>query len=782
LREADAFQKVSLSTRRPVYYDPFSSFGPCYDSGKASATLEDTQLLSEQVPPGCTLDYRPEHPPGGDHFAFHFLAAYARDHPDLSPASPLEASLQGSSSTSDAAEIGQAGAGERAGLRRRLGAALTGWLADFLGKSTMRTSAWCLLLFGALLCGASCRAVANWRSRLAGLTAPPAPGRTWRVHRLVAEFSRQLFGRSNKEGFAEKNAQNSCLYFLFRRYPAASVIGTLSILGTRFYFSKYKCVGYSRGPGSTHPPCWRPTTCAGMKAAATAHLGAQIPTSRKLPPCDATTIDGKTVVYCTRRPLNLDPNNVNGPTTRYPRIFYNKFDATCLAGACVLRDMRLRRQGGASTRPASPDALGAVHSAEAASAAELGMQIPQTQSIVVQVGQCGNQIGSRFWDLALREHASVSRRGDFDDSLGTFFRQQPGEGQALKARAVLVDMEEGVVGELLKGRLRGVFDHSALITDVSGSGNNWGCRALRIRPQARGRPSESHSEMGAACLAVRHSLQRLGTGWPGTPSSAAAGASIPEVYRFVTAVYPSEDDDVITSPYNSVLAMRCLTDYADWRYAHRQCLSGWHRASGCRTLGPHRCRSSAAAGAAAKALTSTPTPTLSRRTPRPFDAMNSIVANLLLNLTASARFSGTLNVDLNEISMNLVPFPRLHYCWAAQSPLSPPCRPGGRIRHSTSRSGKEDSVVLGRAAIASLPGLRPPAAGRIDLSDVRRCVDRLEIGWHSRTGMPGDCWIDRALRRAPGWAGSLRAAQSGQQHCHWGQPAPAARGQVQPAL
>ena len=37
----------------------------------------------------------------------------------------------------------------------------------------------------------------------------------------------------------------------------------------------------------------------------------------------------------------------------------------------------------------------------------------------------------------------------------------------------------------------------------------------------------------------------------------------PDVYRFVTAVYPSDDDDVITSPYNSVLAMRELTEKAD---------------------------------------------------------------------------------------------------------------------------------------------------------------------------------------------------------------------------
>jgi hypothetical protein len=36
---------------------------------------------------------------------------------------------------------------------------------------------------------------------------------------------------------------------------------------------------------------------------------------------------------------------------------------------------------------------------------------------------------------------------------------------------------------------------------------------------------------------------------------------------------------------------------------------------------------------------------------------------------SSARFEGSLNVDLNEITMNLVPFPRMHYLMAAQAPL-----------------------------------------------------------------------------------------------------------------
>lgn len=51
-----------------------------------------------------------------------------------------------------------------------------------------------------------------------------------------------------------------------------------------------------------------------------------------------------------------------------------------------------------------------------------------------------------------------------------------------------------------------------------------------------------------------------------------------------------------------------------------------------------------------------------------FDGMNRLVARLLTDLTASMRFAGDLNVDLNEITANLVPFPRLHYLLSSVSP------------------------------------------------------------------------------------------------------------------
>lgn len=105
-----------------------------------------------------------------------------------------------------------------------------------------------------------------------------------------------------------------------------------------------------------------------------------------------------------------------------------------------------------------------------------------TQSIVVQVGQCGNQIGCRFWDLVLREHAKYNKSGIFDESLSSFFRNVDpknekeipvGSGkekiQGLRARSILVDMEEGVVNDLLSGPLKELFDTRQLVTDVSGN-------------------------------------------------------------------------------------------------------------------------------------------------------------------------------------------------------------------------------------------------------------------------------------------------------------------------
>lgn len=40
--------------------------------------------------------------------------------------------------------------------------------------------------------------------------------------------------------------------------------------------------------------------------------------------------------------------------------------------------------------------------------------------ITVQVGQCGNQIGCKFWELALKEHAAYNPCGLYDDAISRY--------------------------------------------------------------------------------------------------------------------------------------------------------------------------------------------------------------------------------------------------------------------------------------------------------------------------------------------------------------------------
>ena len=286
--------------------------------------------------------------------------------------------------------------------------------------------------------------------------------------------------------------------------------------------------------------------------------------------------------------------------------------------------------------------------------------------VTVQVGQCGNQIGCRFWDIALREHAAMSssKTPVFDEPLSSFFRNEDSRSQrhldvgspvsALKARAVLIDTECGVLNSVMAGPLADIFDRRAVISDQFGAGNNWAQGHVEYGPKYHDAILESIRRSVEYCDSLQsffllHSLGG-GTGSGlGTFVLSLLADHYPDVYRFTTSVFPSEDDDVVTSPYNSVLALNVLSEFADC------VLPVENQALGdiCRRVS-QRAKDKGATGRGlgdASLHTGAVTAGGAASRTNSFDEMNNIAAHMLTHLTASMRFEGSLNVDLNEVTM-----------------------------------------------------------------------------------------------------------------------------------
>jgi len=388
------------------------------------------------------------------------------------------------------------------------------------------------------------------------------------------------------------------------------------------------------------------------------------------------------------------------------------------------------------------------------------------------------RIGCRFWDLALREHAHVNKNGTYDEAISSFFRNVDtrgsewkelpvGDGRGkirnLKARAVLIDMEDGVVNEILQGPLRDVFESRQLITDVYGSGNNWAVGHYEYGDRYRDEISNTirrTAEM-CDCLQCFFCIHSMGGGTGsglGTYVLRLLEDEFPDVYRFNIPVYPSVDDDVITSPYNCVLATRQLTDGADCVMPiENQALTDIVKKIQA-SLPPPRSgkrvniTTSKVSGSNIKPISAVTSSsgTTCKSSEKPFDSVNNIVANLILNITSSSRFEGSLNVDLNEISMNLVPFPKLHYLVSSMTPLYALADvniPTRRLDQMfTDAFSKENQLMRVNPRQELYLACATIVRGKVEISDLRRNIDRLKssvdfIYWNQEGWKTGLCSV-----------------------------------------
>lgn len=279
----------------------------------------------------------------------------------------------------------------------------------------------------------------------------------------------------------------------------------------------------------------------------------------------------------------------------------------------------------------------------------------------IHVGQCGNQVGSAFWNLLLHEHENTP---DNDPALSSFFHFAPSsrnsKNHVMKARALLIDMECGPLQETMRSSIGSLFDETQYIMDVSGAGNNFAQGHFYYGPRYHEYFHEGIQKNLEKCESIQafflsHSLGG-GTGsGVGTYVLSLIHDEFPKITRFSTCVFPSEENDVITSPYNILLSMKQLIDCADCVFPlNNSSLYSIYQAEHPTPPGNNP--------------TEQQLPIEAKRSrSRGFDGINQIAARMLCALTASSRFHGEMNVDMNEIYTNLIPFPKLHFLMTAMN-------------------------------------------------------------------------------------------------------------------
>ncbi|KAK5910698.1 hypothetical protein CgunFtcFv8_004937 [Champsocephalus gunnari] len=107
-------------------------------------------------------------------------------------------------------------------------------------------------------------------------------------------------------------------------------------------------------------------------------------------------------------------------------------------------------------------------------------------------GQCGNQIGAKFWEVISDEHGidpTGTYHGDSDlqlERINVYYNEA--SGGKYVPRAVLVDLEPGTMDSVRSGPFGQIFRPDNFVFGQSGAGNNWAkaCGSRQEETRRRG--------------------------------------------------------------------------------------------------------------------------------------------------------------------------------------------------------------------------------------------------------------------------------------------------------
>ncbi|XP_021573985.1 tubulin beta-2A chain isoform X10 [Carlito syrichta] len=268
----------------------------------------------------------------------------------------------------------------------------------------------------------------------------------------------------------------------------------------------------------------------------------------------------------------------------------------------------------------------------------------------IQAGQCGNQIGAKFWEVISDEHGidpTGSYHGDSDlqlERINVYYNEAAGNKYV--PRAILVDLEPGTMDSVRSGPFGQIFRPDNFVFGQSGAGNNWakghyteGAELVDSVLDVVRKESES-----CDCLQGFQLTHSLGGGTGsgmGTLLISKIREEYPDRIMNTFSVMPSPKvSDTVVEPYNATLSVHQLVENTDETYSIDN-----------------------------EALYDICFRTLKLTTPT-YGDLNHLVSATMSGVTTCLRFPGQLNADLRKLAVNMVPFPRLHFFMPGFAPLT----------------------------------------------------------------------------------------------------------------
>ncbi|KAJ7805654.1 tubulin alpha [Mycena olivaceomarginata] len=254
--------------------------------------------------------------------------------------------------------------------------------------------------------------------------------------------------------------------------------------------------------------------------------------------------------------------------------------------------------------------------------------------ISIHIGQAGVQIGNACWELYTLEHGlspdgriTAESPSASDGGFSTFF-SETGSGKHVP-RSLYVDLEPSVIDDVKTGPYRSLFHPETMVTGKEDAANNYARGHYTVGKELIDPVMDKIRRLADNCSGLQgffvfHSL-RLSTDYGKKP-------------KLQFCVYPAPQlSSSVVEPYNSVLTTHTTLEHSDCSWTTRR-----STISEKKNLG-----------------VSSPS----------FSNLNRLIAQVVSSITASLRFNGSLNVDLNEFQTNLVPFPRIHFPLATLAPI-----------------------------------------------------------------------------------------------------------------